>query len=120
MKFYNEFGDFSKFKEKMEKVHGDLEKLALDDPDFYAYRILSGGFGDYVGAARLFEQIKDRIIREQGTYDCDNAIHQILYATYLEEEYTSWVKKNNLNEDLMKRGWHEFLTPHNGNIVRKA
>ena len=120
VQYYNEFGDFSKYKEKMEKVHGNLEQLAITDPDFYTYRILSSGFGDYVGATRLFEQIKEKIIKEQGYYDPKIWLHKILYRTYLEEEYRCWAKSNHLNENLLNKGWNEFLIPHNGNTVRKA
>ncbi len=123
--------DFSKFREKVEALYGDLNKFAKESPDVYAHQVLSHGFMEYSGVSNLTAKIKKQIIKEKiengneeykayedflEKEDLPGELQSKAYREneqrFLElqkQEYLTWARKNNLPKNLLEMGWKEYL-----------
>lgn len=101
--------DFSKFRAKVEPIFGKLEILAEEAPAAYEHLVLSHGFMEYSCIRGIHEGIISKIKLEKGSYDSTNSNHKKLSEQYLKEEYLNWARQNNLPENLLEKGWIEFL-----------
>ena len=109
--------DFAKFRQKVEPFFGKLEELAVKEPDIYAHQVLSHGFMEYAGVRDIHGKIKLNVAGDETEFHkvvngSDTPEKERLKKEYyknLKTEYLFWARANNLPEDLLERGWQEYL-----------
>lgn len=100
--------DFSKFREKVETILGNIENLAKEHPNIYAHQVLSHGFMEYAGIRSLFQKTHEKVREENHALESNTQEYTGLYWDLMKKEYLTWARQNNLPEKLLEVGWEEF------------
>ena len=90
MKYYISQGqtdEFSKFMTKIGHPDESLQTLATNNPDWFAHFVLGHGFMEYANVKGLLSRSG--------------------YGK--KEDYLEWARANDLPEELLEKGWEEFI-----------
>jgi len=103
--------------ESVEQLFTSLEILARQDPDIFAHHVLAHGFMEYSYVKEIRSKIAKEIAGSEEKYCAIirgpdtplKAEYSNNYDTKLKQEYLTWARSNKLPEELLERGWKEYL-----------